>query len=333
MTDINYTVEVYNIYEKHMIDTLTKPTYFFLCDILKNMEVKQKNKMLKEFQEKMKSLVKLDYENLKRHARSILEKTNKKYTQKLIQAVIISKNKMLVATIKNRKVNSDTEVPHTTEFFAKFLSEIGKYFHNNPHFVCDNSGVNGLTNAKLSMEAITDIIKATVDSFVSYNDIIDIYISTINDESDDEEEPQAEEDDEEDVEIEDYDTEVDDEDDEESYHENEEASDDISDAESVHSVESTGSVESNGSAKSSRSVESTHSRQSSKDDEYRNELPQEREESVPLTDDNDLPDGLNMIPLQPDTQAEAQINKDTRDNSDKNVKKIVFFSDAKKYSL
>ena len=330
MADINCALSIFNVYEKHLVDILTKPLYHFICEVLANMEIKQKTKMLKEFQAKMKTFVKLDYELLKRYTRSILEKTNKKYAQKMIQSVIISKNKMLMATLKNKKNNIDINIPHTTEFFAKLISEIGKHFHNNPHLICEKTGsMAGLANAKTAMEDLSDIIKRTIDIFVSYDEIIEIYITTVDDEEEEEEDEEPEYEDEEDN----SDDEPEYEDEEESDGEQSVADGNDSDNESVQSVDSVESAKSSRSTKQNggmgdRMPQESEERIHHNQNNDSNSLPFEREESVSLTDDGELPAELNNVPLRMEMNEKPE-HEEPSHTSSTNTKKIVFFQDAK----
>ena len=184
----NYLTCVKTQYEHHLIELLKEPFYMKykeLCD-LTIKSTKSKNKMLKNFQEQLKNTNEWDYETLKIHAKYIVHKSNCKYLPKLIKSTIISSTKNLIETSSRKKINIEYEIPDTMTFLKKCFNFISKAFYLEPTLICDLDQKPGLRlkNINNSLELIRRAIKKALNSFLPYDEILDIYLNNVDDDSD-----------------------------------------------------------------------------------------------------------------------------------------------------
>ena len=183
----NYLTCVKTQYEHHLIELLKEPFYMKykdLCDLtIKN--TKSKNKMLKNFQEQLKKSNEWDYETLKIHAKFIVHKSNCKYLPKLIKSTIISSTKNLIETSSRKKINIEYEIPDTMTFLKKCFNFISKAFYLEPTLICDLDQKPGLRlkNINNSLELIRRAIQKALNSFLPYDEILDIYLNNVDDDS------------------------------------------------------------------------------------------------------------------------------------------------------
>ena len=183
----NYLTCVKTQYEHHLIELLKEPFYMKykeLCDLtIKN--TKSKNKMLKNFQELLKNTNEWDYETLKIHAKYIVHKSNCKYLPKLIKSTIISSTKNLIETSSRKKINIEYEIPDTMTFLKKCFNFISKGFYLEPTLICDLDLKPGLRlkNINNSLELIRRAIQKALNSFLPYDEILDIYLNNVDDDS------------------------------------------------------------------------------------------------------------------------------------------------------
>ena len=184
----NYLTSVKTQYEQHLIELLKEPFYMKYKELCDNTmkKTKNKNKLLKNFQDQLKNINEWDYETLKIHAKFIVHKSNCKYLPKLIKSVIISSTKNLIETSSRKKINIEYEIPNTMNFFKKCFNSISKSFYLEPTLLCDLNQKPGLRlkNINNSLELIRRAIQKAINSFLPYDEILDIYLNNVDDDSD-----------------------------------------------------------------------------------------------------------------------------------------------------
>ena len=295
-------------FEDHLVELLKEPFYKKIKDICDNLKKTNKttSKTLKAFQAEMASIRKWDYDDLKKSAKFVVNKSKASYIPKLIRAVIISNTKLLTATSSRKKVEVEINPPEPIAFFQKCFIEIGKAFYVEPFLVCDAGQQPGLRlkNITDSVSLIEGCIRKTINSFLPFDTILDIYIAQAEEDSDSEDEPepeQPESDNESESEIEsDDESEVSEsEDDDEENTEDYDDEEVESDAESVHSVQSEKSEKSEG----GEIVDLTEDPELIKQNDFTND------EEFGVADDlsisEDLPEEMNLISMKSEVQSAA----------------------------
>ena len=184
----NYLTCVKTQYEQHLIELLKEPFYMKYKELCDNTmtKTKTKTKLLKNFQDQLKNTNEWDYETLKIHAKFVVHKSNCKYLPKLIKSVIISSTKNLIETSSRKKINIEYEIPDTMAFFKKCFNSISKSFYLEPTLLCDLNQKTGLRlkNINNSLELIRRAIQKAINSFLPYDEILDIYLNNVDDNSD-----------------------------------------------------------------------------------------------------------------------------------------------------
>ena len=187
----DYLVCVKNQYQKHLIDMLNEPFYNKFKEIADISKKNNKNKkqILKNFQEELKNINQWDYETLKKHSKFIVYKTNTKYIPKLIKSTIISSTKLLIETSSRKKTKIEYDIPDTINFLKKCFNIISRNFYLEPTLLIDieQNPSNRLKNLNNSLKMIKDSIEKTINSFLPYDDILEIYLNNIDDDSSEDE--------------------------------------------------------------------------------------------------------------------------------------------------
>jgi len=347
---INFYNNTKDTFEKHLIESL-KP-YFYMeiqdnyKDICKNTKTKKNIPI--EFQTLMKSFKDGNKENLTRCCTRIYSKLPcKNYVRKLVEAVLLTNNKILTLSATITGVNTEIVVPDVPSmeiFLMKCLSEIGKMFHRNPYLLCNDNEASSKRLSALN-ESITLIemcIKNTINGLVPYGTILDVYLNTIKNDNEtyEEEEPKEEEES-------DNESVMSEEDNEsvaselESEYSNDEG-DKEEDNESVMSEEDNESV-------MSEDMKSEHSQHSNNDEESEhkvintNSMPVEEETNIiqennfekdeVLSTGDDIPDELNIITYQEelDEIVEPEEKQENINNSgNKEENKVINISSEEK---
>ena len=191
----DYLSTVHKNYVDHLVNVLKEPFYHKIKDICENNKIKGNNKIIKNFQQEMKNIDKWDYEDIKSAAKFVIRKSKCNYTPNLIKASIISGIKFLVATSSRKKITDvEMNIPEAITFFNKCFKEIGRTFYLEPYLICDNGQQPGLRlkNISDSIDLIEKSIRKSLTSFLPYENILEIYLANVDDESSDEEPEQEE---------------------------------------------------------------------------------------------------------------------------------------------
>ena len=191
----DYLSTVHKNYVDHLVNVLKEPFYHKIKDICENNKIKGNNKIIKNFQQEMKNIDKWDYEDIKSSAKFVIRKSKCNYTPNLIKASIISGIKFLVATSSRKKITDvEMNIPEAITFFNKCFKEIGRTFYLEPYLICDNGQQPGLRlkNISDSIDLIEKSIRKSLTSFLPYENILEIYLANVDDESSDEEPEQEE---------------------------------------------------------------------------------------------------------------------------------------------
>ena len=195
----DYLVCVKNQYEAHLINLLVEPFYMKFKEIAQTniKNTKSKKLILKNFQEELKKISEWDYELLKKNCKFIIHRTNSKYVPKLIKSVIISSTKLLIETSSRKKTKVEYEIPDTLNFLKKCFNIISRNFYLEPTLLVDvdQSPNNRLKNLNNSLNLIKDSINKVINSFLPYDDILEIYLNNIDDDSSDDESSEDEQED------------------------------------------------------------------------------------------------------------------------------------------
>ena len=299
----DYYAKVHDKYSDHLIDLLKEPFYQRVKEICESVKAKNNAKTLKSFQAEMKNVKKWDYDDLKKSAKFVVHKSGSSYVPKLLKAVIISGTKLLTATSSRKKVDAiEMNVPETITFFSKCFINIGRSFYMEPYLICDAGQQPGqrLTNITDSIDLIEKSIKKTIDSFLPYDDILEVYLANAEDDDTSDEEPEVEPEQEESDNDSESDIESDDESDNESQHGG--ASDDEMPQE----------------ASDDDDVMSVHSEKSEHTDEIKeNDFSQDETldiaevapQSINTIDiiGDDIDDAFNFVPTMSDTEADSSM--------------------------
>ncbi len=192
----DYYTKVHDKYCDHLVELLKEPFYQRIKEICESVKAKNNTKTIKSFQAEMKNVKKWDYEDLKKSAKFVVHKSGaSQYVPKLIKATIISGIKLLTATSSRKKVDSiETNSPETITFFSKCFINIGRSFYMEPYLICDAGQQPGqrLINITDSIDLIEKAIKKSIDSFLPYDEILDIYLANVEDDDTSDEEPEVE---------------------------------------------------------------------------------------------------------------------------------------------
>jgi hypothetical protein len=200
---IGQLTSIHEMFKGHLIDVLKQPLYEMIKRHYNEIESKQK---LKSFQMTMKAVKTWDYNKIKYEIKFVMTKSNTKYINNLIKSCIISGIKMLVKSSTTKRLQFDYKVPELIDFFNRLFVEVCKKFYSEPQLICDNKekNIHRLKNLSDSINLIEDAIKKTINLFLPYGNILEIYIQNfeINDDSESESESdeEPEEDNEEDYE-------------------------------------------------------------------------------------------------------------------------------------
>ena len=296
----DYYAKVHDKYSTHLIELLKEPFYQRIKEICESVKAKNNAKTLKSFQSEMKNIKKWDYDDLKKSAKFVVHKSGSSYVPKLLKATIISGTKLLTATSSRKKVDAiEMNVPETITFFSQCFINMGRSFYMEPYLVCDAGQQPGqrLKNITDSIDLIEKSIQKTIDSFLPYDDILEVYLANAEDDDTSDEEPEVEQ--------------------EES--DNDSESDIESDDESDIESQSGGSDnELPEEASDDDDVMSVHSEKSIHDEIVENDFTQDetldisevapisvpQEEVIDIIGD-DIPDELNFIPMASDSDNEA----------------------------
>ena len=185
----DYLVCVKNQYESHLIHLLTEPFYMKFKEIAQTniKNTKTRKLILKNFQEELKKINNWDYELLKKNCKFIIHRSNSKYIPKLIKSVIISSTKLLIETSSRKKTKIEYEIPDTLTFLKKCFNIISRNFYLEPTLLIDieQTANNRLKNLNNSLELIKKSLYNSINTFLPYDDILEIYLNNIEDNSDD----------------------------------------------------------------------------------------------------------------------------------------------------
>ena len=180
----DYLAHVNKKYTEHLIENLKQPFYECIkkiCD-----EINGSNNMkLKTFQKEMKNIKEWDYNRIKKESKFVIQKANLKYISKLLDAVFISNFKLLTTCASRKKVVMENKIPDAGQFFHRCFYEIGKCFYLEPYLICDTKEKNGirLRNITESLSLIEKSINKTINHFLPYSEIIDVYLTNVEDDS------------------------------------------------------------------------------------------------------------------------------------------------------
>ena len=184
----DYLSQVNKKYTEHLTEILKQP--FYECFKKISDELKTSNNMkLKTFQKEMKLIREWDYERIKKEAKYVIIKANVKYIPKLLDAVLISNIKLLTTTASRKKINLDYEIPDLSQFFHRCFIEIGKNFYLEPYLICDFKEKNGmrLKNITDSLFLIEKSLIKTINYFIPYSNILDVYLTNVEEDSSEDE--------------------------------------------------------------------------------------------------------------------------------------------------
>ena len=304
VSKFNYYATVKKTYEDHLVESLKEPFYKKLRDMCDKLKEKNKNssKILKLFQADMSNVRKWDYDELKSSTKFVINKAKINYIPKLIRAVVISNIKLLTATASRKKVEIEKATPEPIAFFHRCFIEISKAFYTDPYLVCDYGEQPGmrLKNITESIYIIEGCIKKAINSFLPYDNILDVYLVQAEEDSDDEEEPEPTHE-ESDEESEDESDEESDTQSESEQGESEEVEDiDEEDAESVASEKSEKSIHD----ENQTSEPTGGELDLSNDPDMISANSFEDDEAISISDD--LPDELNLIPMKEEVSSETK---------------------------
>jgi hypothetical protein len=340
VSKFNYYSTVKKTYEEHLIESLKEAFYKKIRDICDKLKEKNKNstKILKSFQAEMSNVRKWEYDELKSAAKFVINKSKINYIPKLIRAVVISNIKLLTATASRKKIEIEKTTPEPIAFFHRCFIEISKAFFADPYLVCDYNDQPGLRlkNIKESIFIIEGCIKKSINSFLPYDNILDVYLIQAEEDSDEEEEPIQDE------ESEDEETEDEETEDEET--EDESSIQDEDNDEDIQSIASEKSEHLNDDIQSIHSDSQKGGGEldlSNDPDIVSNNF--DDDETMSISDD--LPDELNLIPMVdeepkieqhiPKSQQQAQdevktikVKQVTPNDIIKQDSGMVFFDDA-----
>jgi len=206
---INFYNNTKDTFEKHLIESLKPQLYMEIQDIYSDIcknNVKTKKNIPVEFQSYMKELntpSSLKFQNSGKRFFSKLPCRN--YLRKLVEAVLLTNNKILTLSATITGVNTEVvipDVPTMEMFLSKCIGEVGKTFHRNPYLICNENETPSKRLSALS-EALVLIelsIKNTINGLVPYASVLDVYLNTIKNDNEiyEEEEPKKEEEDDDD---------------------------------------------------------------------------------------------------------------------------------------
>lgn len=291
-------------FENHLVELLKEPFYKKIKDICDGLKEKNKtnSKILKAFQAEMAGVKKWDYDDLKRAAKFVVNKSKSSYIPKLIRTVVISNTKLLTATSSRKKVEVEINTPEPIAFFQRCFIEIGKSFYIEPFLICDAGQQPGLRlkNITDSLALIENSIRKTINSFLPMENILDIYLAQAEEDSDSEDEPEPEQP-ESDNESE---SEIDSESENESQHGGSESEIESEEEEESEDEENTEEIDLEDNTQDDESVHSEGGIVDLTEDAElikQNDLVNDEEMSI----SEDLPDEFNLIPMKSETQSEV----------------------------
>jgi len=360
---INFYNNTKDTFEKHLIESLKPQFYMELQDIYSDVckNTKSKKNIPVEFQNIMKELKNTKSEKLLKSCQSVYSKLPcKNYVRKLVEAVLLTNNKILTLSATITGVNTEIvvpDVPTMEVFFTKCFCEIGKTFHRNPYLLCNENEAPSKRLSALS-EALVLIelsIKNTINGLVPYGTVLDVYLNTIKNDNEtyEEEEPKREEYDESDNEsvmsdgqesvTSDMESEISNNEEEEEDDDNESVMSEKSDNDDVSDVESEKSLEheDNNQQVSRPSSASSHARPSTAN----NQMPTEEEpnqieennfdKDEVLSTGEDIPDEFNIVTYKDEgdqqvVEMEKELEKE--DKPEKEETKVIKITPAEQNS-
>lgn len=196
ISKFDYYSAVNKRYTEHIIELLKEPFYTHFKEICESFRKKNKNnesKTIKDFQSEMKNIKRWENEQLRNAAKFVVHKSGSNYIPKIIKAILISGSKLLTASSSRKKKNVEISIPEPIEFLHKCFIEIGRSFYMEPYLICDKGSKPGVRISRLndSMKLIEKDIKKSINYFLPYDNILDIYLANAeNDDTSSEEEEQ-----------------------------------------------------------------------------------------------------------------------------------------------
>jgi hypothetical protein len=197
ITKYNYYKNVNNTYEDHLLELLKVPFYKKFVSIYEKIEedksIPTKKKFIM-FQKQMNHIKNWDNQELLKSTDYVVKQSKSNYIINLFKSVIISHiNLLILSASRKKKFSIEKEIPDTIIFFHRCFIEIGKSFYKDPYVICKMSQQPGerLRNITSALYLIELSIKRVINSFLPYNQILEIYLANVEkdmDSSDDEEE-------------------------------------------------------------------------------------------------------------------------------------------------
>lgn len=194
MDSITYLTTVKIEYEKQLTNVLEKPLYKMLLNIYSDSKIfckeNKKKDIMKQFQNHLKKISNWDKERKIYYTDKIIKETYCSYLDKLLSAVFISSTKLLSATASRKKYDVNVMIPDPNVFLYKVLKNISRQFYTDPYIFCDYdiSPWDQQRNLRDALILINEIIKDTIRNSLPFDEILESYLSQLNDDSDDEEE-------------------------------------------------------------------------------------------------------------------------------------------------
>jgi hypothetical protein len=186
----DYLSAVKREYENHLVDVLKEPFYQKIFDMYNEIcGGKQQDKHIKNFQSEMKGVRYWDQEKVRKCCKFVYKQSNVKYLANLFKSCIISNIKLLTETSSRKKINVEYNTPELIDFLYKCFINIGKSLYLEPYLICDKDKQPGirLKNLTGTLDLIDRAIRKTITSFLPYENILEIYLNNVDDDSDDEE--------------------------------------------------------------------------------------------------------------------------------------------------
>lgn len=193
MDSITYLTTVKTEYEKQLTNVLEKSLYKILLNIYsdskKFCKENKKKDIMKQFQNHLKKITNWDKEHKVYYTDKIIKDSSCSYLDKLLSAVFISSTKLLSATASRKKYDVSVIIPDPNVFLYKVLRNISRQFYTNPYLFCDYdiSPWDQQRNLRDALTLINEIIKDTIRNSLPFDEILESYLSQVNDDSDEEE--------------------------------------------------------------------------------------------------------------------------------------------------
>jgi hypothetical protein len=193
ISKFDYYSAVNKRYTEHIIELLKEPFYVHFkenCESLRKKNKNNESKTIKEFQSEMKNIKRWENDQLRNAAKFVVHKSGSNYIPKIIKAILISGSKLLTASSSRKKRNIEMNIPEPIEFLHKCFIEIGRSFYMEPYLICDKGAKPGVRISRLndSMKLIEKDIKKSINYFLPYDNILDIYLANAEDDDTSEEE-------------------------------------------------------------------------------------------------------------------------------------------------